>query len=81
MKSEIVDVCTTVVEEFNFEDHWLLGSDASSLIDKYLHVRGMCSLHLQNRTVKHSKLVLTEGRKARTGDVCGTIMCLGNIYQ
>lgn len=33
------------------------------------------------RTVNQTqgKLVLTEGRNTRTGDVCGTIMCLGNI--
>jgi hypothetical protein len=51
MKSEVADVCTTVVEEFNFEYCCLLEYDASGLVDKYLNVRGICCLHLQNRRV------------------------------
>jgi len=47
MKFEVGDVCTTVVEVFNFEDCCLLGYDASSLVDKYLRVIVICSLHLQ----------------------------------
>jgi hypothetical protein len=59
----------TVVEEFSFEDCCLLGCDANSLVDKYLHVRGICSLHIQNTTVNQTqgKLVLTEGRRPELG--------------
>ena len=75
MKFEIGDVCTTVVEEFNFEGRRLLGSDTSILVDTYLHVRGMCCLHLQNRRVNQiQKIGSNRGKKSLNWE------CMWNNY-